>query len=633
MLASSHFARALAAVAFIVSSAACASAVTNGAVLPSLAVPAGGVDLPLTGFLPVASFQGQAVRVLSSEGPFNMELLTGAAPKTVANFLRYVDAGAYRSLFVHRSVPGFVIQTGGLTAPPLDYVAPAFGKLTNEFGISNSRGTVAMAKVGGDPDSATCQWFVNLADNHDLDTNNGGFTVFARVLGGGMSNVDRIASLPVYDKSGILPDLGEWPLRNYQTNKDVSMSNLVVISNVLRLPGATSSDEYAFTAGVTNGKLRIRFRAFPLRPVSVSVQALDGSTNPWSVSIPLLPPGRNYTGVLSRSNGTAPALASLAVAPTGLFTGSLANGAGTAKMSSLLLAQKFVFTNADTGVFFSSLGESAVYWYDHTDAVIRALNYSYTNAGGGFTNTLSGALLPSAYSGASNDACPLAGKTINAVLTRTNESPRPVYGFLQLSFDKAGVVKIAGQLPDGRSGGCVSSVVLDPSSGGTSVPVALFARQSQPASLSGFPVLALPVSTTSPVSGSLEWLVGSNRASFNLLDAGVWSSGRGTNAITGQTNTANCRLEIPGVASRTVSWGPGNRPLVGLPGGVTFKFDASTGAFSGSVASVNASGKKVTMPFKGVVFPAVPAGMETGLRGCGLLTSTSGVVAVKLLYP
>ncbi len=116
-------------------------------------------------------------------GDIQIELLTDDAPRTVANFLNYVQNYKYYRSFMHRSVPGFVIQGGGFTFngvnPP--GIIP-FAPVDNEFKISNTRGTVAMAKIDGNPDSATSQWFINLADNSALlDNQNGGFTVFGRV--------------------------------------------------------------------------------------------------------------------------------------------------------------------------------------------------------------------------------------------------------------------------------------------------------------------------------------------------------------------------------------------------------------------------------------------------------------------
>lgn len=116
-------------------------------------------------------------------------------PVTTANFLRYVQSGAYTNLIFHRWVPGFVMQGGGFyvaqrgtTNAQLAYV-PNYGPITNEFNVgrrvSNTYGTLAMAKVGGDPNSASSQWFFNLGDNSaNLDNQNGGFTVFGRVVRG-----------------------------------------------------------------------------------------------------------------------------------------------------------------------------------------------------------------------------------------------------------------------------------------------------------------------------------------------------------------------------------------------------------------------------------------------------------------
>ena len=142
---------------------------------------------------------GTIVRVSTSLGDYSIELFDETAPLTVANFLGYVQREDYNGTYLHRVVDNFVVQGGAyrfkLFEGPIDIpVGPA---VVNEFGASNTRGTVAMAKIDGDPDSATNQWFVNLIDNSaNLDTNNGGFTVFGSVLGDGMQVLDAIDALP-----------------------------------------------------------------------------------------------------------------------------------------------------------------------------------------------------------------------------------------------------------------------------------------------------------------------------------------------------------------------------------------------------------------------------------------------------
>ncbi len=135
------------------------------------------------------------------------------APLTVQNFLNYVNDGDYVNTIIHRSVPGFVIQGGGFTAdgladnldnpPNAIGVIPTDPPVVNEFSSerSNLRGTIAMAKLGGDPNSATNQWFFNLADNSaNLDNQNGGFTVFGEVLGqSDLDTLDTIASIDIFD--------------------------------------------------------------------------------------------------------------------------------------------------------------------------------------------------------------------------------------------------------------------------------------------------------------------------------------------------------------------------------------------------------------------------------------------------
>ncbi len=138
------------------------------------------------------------VRLVTDFGDIVMELLVADAPITTDNFIQYIEDGFYDGTIFHRVVPDFVVQGGGFL-PGMIQPEGLRDPIPNEFdpAHSNVRGTVAMAKLGGDPDSATSQFFVNLADNSaNLDNQNGGFTVFAIVVEG-MNVVDMIAAVPL----------------------------------------------------------------------------------------------------------------------------------------------------------------------------------------------------------------------------------------------------------------------------------------------------------------------------------------------------------------------------------------------------------------------------------------------------
>jgi len=133
------------------------------------------------------------VKLETTMGDILIELNEEAAPVTVGNFLRYVGEGFYDGIIFHRVIPGFMIQTGGFGTDMVK--KPTHPPIVNEFKLSNLRATVAMAKLGGNPDSATSQFFINLGDNsRNLDNQNGGFTVFAKVVEG-MDVVDSIAAV------------------------------------------------------------------------------------------------------------------------------------------------------------------------------------------------------------------------------------------------------------------------------------------------------------------------------------------------------------------------------------------------------------------------------------------------------
>ncbi len=146
-----------------------------------------------------AAADSPRVALKTTKGTIVLELYPDKAPRTVENFLRYVREGFYSGTVFHRVIPGFVIQGGGLT-PDLQ-PKPTRAPIPNEAknGLSNRRGTVAMARTMV-VDSATSQFFVNLADNtfldHRSDTPQGfGYAVFGRVVDG-MDVVDAIATVP-----------------------------------------------------------------------------------------------------------------------------------------------------------------------------------------------------------------------------------------------------------------------------------------------------------------------------------------------------------------------------------------------------------------------------------------------------
>ena len=189
----------------------------------------GGGDTPAPGEGEV--LYEDAVCVDTNAGEFCMQLLSDIAPITVENFLTYINSGRYDDTIVHRSVPGFVIQGGGYMANPLGASINKDDAIQNEFNRSNLRGTVAMARLGGVVNSATSEWFINLANNSQLDTVDGGFTVFGQIVLG-MEIVDAIAGLPISNQQTTLGSaFGELPLTD-QDNDGVGSDDVVLVNRI-----------------------------------------------------------------------------------------------------------------------------------------------------------------------------------------------------------------------------------------------------------------------------------------------------------------------------------------------------------------------------------------------------------------
>jgi cyclophilin family peptidyl-prolyl cis-trans isomerase len=174
------------------------------------------IGLLLAGLLALMSAQAiaaqpaQWVRVTTSMGDFVIEVNAERAPLTAANFLRYVKEGYYAGTLFHRVVSNFVVQGGGYMAADFKLKTP-HESIPNEAGngLRNKRGTVGLARAG-EPHSGNAQFYVNLADNPDLDPvpTRWGYAVFGSVVQG-MEVLERIGVLPT-GKAG--PFKSEAPL-------------------------------------------------------------------------------------------------------------------------------------------------------------------------------------------------------------------------------------------------------------------------------------------------------------------------------------------------------------------------------------------------------------------------------------
>jgi len=166
--------------------------------LITIAVAAVGISIGIQ-----AHAANPQVDLDTTAGKIRIELDPAAAPKTVENFLAYVKAKHYDGTQFHRVIPGFMIQGGGFstdfkqkpTRPPI----PNEAEQSSKAGLTNVPGTIAMARTG-DPNSATAQFFINVADNKSLNfrepTPQGyGYVVFGKVIQG-MDVVNKIAAVP-----------------------------------------------------------------------------------------------------------------------------------------------------------------------------------------------------------------------------------------------------------------------------------------------------------------------------------------------------------------------------------------------------------------------------------------------------
>jgi cyclophilin family peptidyl-prolyl cis-trans isomerase len=145
------------------------------------------------------------VLLKTNKGDITLRLFADKAPVTVANFLRYVDEGFFNGTIFHRVIDGFMIQGGGFTRDMKQKATHNTIRNEAQNGLKNSRGTIAMARTNV-VDSATAQFFINVADNAFLDFKSAdsqgfGYCVFGEVTSG-METVDAIRKVKTGTKSG-----------------------------------------------------------------------------------------------------------------------------------------------------------------------------------------------------------------------------------------------------------------------------------------------------------------------------------------------------------------------------------------------------------------------------------------------
>jgi cyclophilin family peptidyl-prolyl cis-trans isomerase len=237
----------------------------------------------------------------TSQGSFIVALFNSATPKTVTNFLGYVNRGDYNVTYVHRVAANFVVQGGGAgpassTATPTQWRAvPKQAAVSNEPGISNTRGTIAMAKLGNNPDSATNEWFLSLGLNgtnnpEQLDRQNGGFTAFGRVVGpAGQAVVDSFNNLKRANYGPLITgvtnmSLGEVPVNDLVAPSTPGANSLVRVHSISECPPVAitlvgNSNPSVLNASVTGMALYLKSLG-PVGATNLTLRAtnLDGNT-------------------------------------------------------------------------------------------------------------------------------------------------------------------------------------------------------------------------------------------------------------------------------------------------------------------------------------------------------------------
>ena len=247
--------------------------------------------IDLRNFFEITDIHNQVVQLRTSLGTFNVEMLPAAAPASVSNFLVYVNGGRYANTFIHRSDVGLgVIQGGGYSLSNFNHIATD-PPVVLEYNLPNTRGTLSMARTAA-LNSGTSEWFVNTDDNTtDLgQANGGGYAVFGRVTGTGMTVVDAIHALPTYVFNS---PFGQLPLVGYSGTGQPPLSTFVAMTAAESVPvfpatqgqnsvvsfSVANSNPALVTAAVSGSTLNLSLDAVASGTADLTVTATDSNGN------------------------------------------------------------------------------------------------------------------------------------------------------------------------------------------------------------------------------------------------------------------------------------------------------------------------------------------------------------------
>ena len=653
---------------FLTAGASLATVPAISAPIPAQQVGAASiVVLDLEDFFGLPGVDGQIMRVNTTSGNFSMELLDDVAPATVQNFLTYQQAGVYTNALVHRSVPGFVVQTGGFTAELPPQSIPTNAPVVNEYNLSNTRGTVAMAKLGGNPNSATNQWFVNLADNSsNLDNQNGGFTVFARVLGTGMQVVDAIAAVPVFNAGGTFDQI---PLRDMETGQsNVLQRNLVAVLSVTPSPvypdgtsapsvltfSLENSNPAAITASLTGSSVTLTRVPGASGNASITVTATDINGNEVEQTIPVSevvapvpinPLPGVYTGLVGEglvgAGGTPDRTAffegngflSITVRDDRSFTGSLRlEGKSLPLKSPLDAFGQAVVTAKRTG---------------RPDVTV-ALGFASGNRITGMVSS-GGSLMPfialtAPFSGKAGNVHPLSAHRYTVALP--SPGAELGHGYATMTVDAKGIAKMAGKLADGTKF-TAAPMSTDAGDGNWLLPCYAPVYSGATGMIWGEILIPkVPESGSPAVTGDIGWLRPENAklAQAAFLKVVEPIGGRyipplkGISLLSGNATAANFLLTVDPAShsvqtfSPTGLWSLSNKPTITqTPVPVKLSYTSASGLIKGSFSRM-VGGKTVSTPYEAVVFSsplALPGGADE-LRGAGFFSAGGAAGAIEL---